>query len=70
MSVLNIADDAARAFDILRNGGIAIMPMDVGYSLIGGSPQALRRIFDTKKRAPSKLNAMLGTTTCTKRYTM
>lgn len=60
MSVLNIADDAARAFDVLRNGGIAIMPMDVGYSLIGGSPQALRRIFDTKKRAPSKLNAMLG----------
>ena len=34
--------------------------MDVGYSLIGGSPQALKRIFDTKNRAPSKLNAMLG----------
>ncbi|MDA0367087.1 MAG: Sua5/YciO/YrdC/YwlC family protein [Proteobacteria bacterium] len=60
MSVLNIQEDAARAFGILKNGGIAILPMDVGYSLIGGSPQALKRIFDTKNRAPSKLNAMLG----------
>lgn len=60
MSVLDIAADAARAFEVLRGGGIAILPMDVGYSLIGGSPQALKKIFDTKKRAPQKLNAMLG----------
>ena len=60
MSVLNIQNDAARAFEVLKGGGIGILPMDVGYSLIGGSPEALKRIFDTKKRAPSKLNAMLG----------
>jgi tRNA A37 threonylcarbamoyladenosine synthetase subunit TsaC/SUA5/YrdC len=60
MSVLDIQNDAARAFSVLKDGGIGILPMDVGYSLIGGSPQALKRIFDTKNRAPSKLNAMLG----------
>jgi tRNA A37 threonylcarbamoyladenosine synthetase subunit TsaC/SUA5/YrdC len=60
MSLLDIQTDAARAFKVLKAGGIGILPMDVGYSLIGGSPQALKRIFDTKKRAPSKLNAMLG----------
>lgn len=60
MAVLNVEEDAARAFAVLQGGGIAILPMDVGYSLIGGSPQSLRRIFDTKKRAPSKLNAMIG----------
>jgi tRNA A37 threonylcarbamoyladenosine synthetase subunit TsaC/SUA5/YrdC len=60
MSALDIRNDAARAFDVLKDGGIGILPMDVGYSLIGGSPQALKRIFDTKNRAPSKLNAMLG----------
>ncbi len=60
MSVLNIAEDTARAFDVLQKGGTAILPMDVGYSLIGGSLQALKKIFETKKRAPSKLNAMLG----------
>lgn len=60
MSRFSIADDADRAFDVLRGGGIAILPNDVGYSLIGGSSQALRRIFETKRRVPTKLNAMLG----------
>jgi len=27
-------EDARRAFEVLRAGGIAILPMDVGYSLI------------------------------------
>jgi len=60
MTVLDPKSDAQRAFDAIHAGGIAIMPMDVGYSLIGGRPAALARIFDTKRRAPSKLNAMLG----------
>jgi tRNA A37 threonylcarbamoyladenosine synthetase subunit TsaC/SUA5/YrdC len=58
--ILDIEADARRAFDAIRAGGIAILPMDVGYSLIGSAEPALRRIFDTKRRAPSKLNAMLG----------
>jgi tRNA A37 threonylcarbamoyladenosine synthetase subunit TsaC/SUA5/YrdC len=57
---LNPAADAWRAMDVMQRGGIAILPNDVGYSLIAARPQALRRIFDTKRRAPSKLNAMLG----------
>jgi len=56
----DIEGDAERAFAVLRDGGIAILPMDVGYSLIGGSADALRRIFATKRRAAGKLNAMLG----------
>ncbi|MCX7170384.1 MAG: Sua5/YciO/YrdC/YwlC family protein [Proteobacteria bacterium] len=60
MSLLNFKDDAQRAFDVLQAGGIAILPNDVGYSLMGGSARALKKIFDTKQRAPAKLNAMLG----------
>ncbi|WP_417725275.1 Sua5/YciO/YrdC/YwlC family protein [Salipiger sp.] len=60
MSAPDIAADAARAFSVLRSGGSAILPMDVGYSIIGGSTGALIRIFDTKGRAPEKLNAMIG----------
>ena len=60
MTVLQIAADARRAFDAMRAGGIAILPNDVGYSLIAGEAAALQKIFDTKRRAPSKLNAMLG----------
>ena len=56
----DIERDAERAFAVLRDGGIAILPMDVGYSLIGGSAEALSRIFATKRRAAGKLNAMLG----------
>lgn len=56
----DIEGDAARAFAVLRQGGIAILPMDVGYSVIGGSEAALSSIFETKGRAASKLNAMIG----------
>lgn len=56
----DIVSDARRAFDVLKEGGTAILPMDVGYSLIGGSDEALAAIFKTKGRAPAKLNAMLG----------
>ena len=60
MSRLQIEADAERAFGVLAAGGTAILPMDVGYSLIGGSTPALERIFATKQRTDTKLNAMLG----------
>lgn len=60
MTRIDIKADARRAFEVLQGGGTAILPMDVGYSLIGGSARALSTIFEAKGRAPSKLNAMLG----------
>ncbi len=58
--MLDIAGDAARAFTVLEAGGIAILPMDVGYSLTGGSEAALEKIFRAKGRTQEKLNAMIG----------
>lgn len=60
MIFFDFVADARRAFDSLKIGGIAIVPNDIGYSILGGSGTALRRIFETKGRAPSKLNAMVG----------
>ncbi len=60
MRVFNAEEDARKAFDAMKAGGIAIVPNDVGYSILGGSGSALRLIFQTKGRAPSKLNAMVG----------
>lgn len=60
MAVIDPAGDARRAFDVMKRGGIAILPNDVGYSLIAADGAALRRIFEVKRRAPTKLNAMLG----------
>lgn len=57
---LEIKRDARRALDAIRSGGIAILPMDVGYSLIASRGEALERIFAAKQRAPTKYNAMLG----------
>lgn len=60
MSILDIQGDARRAFDALKKGGIAVFPNDVGYTIAGGSAYSLKRIFDTKQRAMTKLNAMVG----------
>lgn len=60
MTLFDPANDARRAMDAMVAGGIAILPNDVGYSLIGARREALARIFTTKRRAPEKLNAMLG----------
>lgn len=60
MAVLDIPADARRALDALKKGGIAVFPVDVGYTIAGGSAASLQRIFETKRRAPTKLNAMVG----------
>lgn len=60
MTVLDIRGDARRTFDTLKSGGIAIFPVDVGYTIAGGSQASLQRIFKAKGRAPTKLNAMVG----------
>ena len=60
MPVIDPRADAQRAMTVMAQGGIAILPNDVGYSLIGATAPALHKIFATKRRAPSKLNAMLG----------
>lgn len=57
---LDVDRDARQALEVVANGGVAVMPMDVGYSLIASQGKALERIFAAKKRAPTKYNAMLG----------
>ena len=60
MGILDITGDAQRAFGALQKGGIAIFPVDVGYTIAGGSQESLLRIFNTKGRQATKLNAMVG----------
>jgi len=57
--VLDIKADAKRTFDVIKRGGIAIFPVDVGYTMIGGSPASLQRIFRTKQRGGHKRNALV-----------
>lgn len=57
--MLDIKADAGRIFEVLQRGGIAIIPNDAGYALMGGSAEAVQRIFVAKKRGGHKRNAML-----------
>jgi tRNA A37 threonylcarbamoyladenosine synthetase subunit TsaC/SUA5/YrdC len=58
MSTLDIRGDARRVIDVVKGGGIAILPNDVGYAMCGASMDPLRRIYDTKRRGSHKRNAM------------
>lgn len=60
MSRLDIAGDARRVVQAVQSGGVAIIPMDVGYAGIGGCQDALMRLFRAKGRGAHKRNAMLG----------
>jgi tRNA A37 threonylcarbamoyladenosine synthetase subunit TsaC/SUA5/YrdC len=48
-----------RIFNVLAKGVTAIIPNDAGYALMGGSAEAVRRIFVGKRRGEHKRNAML-----------
>ncbi len=52
--------DARRVYDTLVDGGIGIVPTDVGYVILGIAAAAIRKIFEAKRRKPEKLNAMCG----------
>ncbi|KAJ5102435.1 hypothetical protein NUU61_004657 [Penicillium alfredii] len=58
--VIHPQDDAGRVFEVLKKGGIAIIPASVGYGVVAIDTGALQRIFVAKKRQPHKRHAMIG----------
>jgi len=60
VSLFDVAGDAARVFAALDAGGIAVVPNDIGYSVLGGSSAALTRIFRATGRQASKRNALVA----------
>ena len=60
MRLYDYQSDARRVFDVIAGGGIAVVPMHVGYAIVGGTSEAIRKIFAAKRRQPSKLNAITG----------
>lgn len=55
----DIEGDRERLWDVLSNGGIAIVPDDLGYGICAGSPEALRRINQAKRRGAHKRKGLL-----------
>jgi len=49
-----IKEDAARIHETLRNGGVAIFPVSVGYAIVGHEDEAIKRIYAAKNRSFDK----------------
>jgi tRNA A37 threonylcarbamoyladenosine synthetase subunit TsaC/SUA5/YrdC len=62
MRVFDYEGDARRAMDVVLNDGIAVIPTTVGYVILAATTAAINRIIAVKRRAPAKLNAMIGCT--------
>lgn len=60
MSLFDVEADARRVYEVLADGGVGIIPTDVGYVILGVTSEAIWKIFRVKRRKPEKLNAMCG----------
>jgi tRNA A37 threonylcarbamoyladenosine synthetase subunit TsaC/SUA5/YrdC len=49
-----IKEDAARVFDVIRGGGVAIFPVSVGYAIVGHDDEAIERMYKAKERSFDK----------------
>ncbi len=52
--------DVARVLEAVYGGGVAIVPLDVAYAIIGHRPEAIRSIFDAKQRSYEKPSGMFA----------
>lgn len=49
-----VKEDAARIFEVVRGGGVAIFPVSVGYAIVGHEEEAVKRIYEAKERSFNK----------------
>lgn len=56
----DVARDARRVFECVRDGGVAIIHLDVAYAILGHTAESVKRIYGAKNRAYSKPTGILG----------
>lgn len=56
----DIEAEAAEVLDVLAKGGIAIIPLNVAYAILGQTEAAIRRIFEVKQRSFDKPSGNFG----------
>ena len=57
---VRLRGDAETVLAALAGGGVAIVPLDVAYAVIGTSAAAIRSIFTAKERSYEKPSGMFG----------
>jgi tRNA A37 threonylcarbamoyladenosine synthetase subunit TsaC/SUA5/YrdC len=58
-----LEDDVTATMNCIADGGVAILPLDVAYAIVGARPAAIRRIYDAKQRSYGKPCGMFGSAT-------
>lgn len=56
----DVEQEAAQVLDVLDGGGVAIIPLNVAYAILGRTEAAIRRIFEVKQRSFDKPSGMFG----------
>jgi tRNA A37 threonylcarbamoyladenosine synthetase subunit TsaC/SUA5/YrdC len=56
-----VKTDAQRAYEILRDDGVVLLPTDVGYGLVACGDAGVARIYELKGRPHSKPCVTVGT---------
>ena len=60
LSFGQVQKDVEAVFNVIVGGGIAIVPLDVAYAIIGYKGEAIKRIFAVKKRSFNKPSGMFA----------
>lgn len=44
----NVEEQSRQVLDVIAGGGVAIIPLDVAYAIVGNSEASIRTIFSAK----------------------
>lgn len=56
----DVVADATRVLDVIEGGGVAIVPLDVAYAILGHSEESIKRLFAAKQRSYEKPSGMFS----------
>ncbi|WP_043161582.1 Sua5/YciO/YrdC/YwlC family protein [Bradyrhizobium sp. Ai1a-2] len=56
----DVQADADRVYDVLRSGGVAIVPYDLSYAIQCAGDDALRRVYAAKNRSYDRASGVCG----------
>lgn len=57
---ITVKRDARRIFNMMRSGGVSIIPFDVSYAIFAHTARAVEKIYELKNRSNTKPNGVLG----------
>jgi len=56
----DVVAQSKELLDVIEGGGVAILPLDVAYAIVGNSEDSIRRIFTSKNRSYEKPSGMFS----------